>query len=175
MGLLVGRVLAQHVVPAALGAQHGEAPLAQARARAERPLLVEVVGQQLAAVGGIVTIFEALDVGGHLRVRGKLHHSTAQYDGAAVAERAAGVARGLVKVGRGGVGAELRPERLEHLVALHTVSTGEREQLHEVRRPPLRPRAGRDGMRVDQHFEASEEPDLELPHTRPTIQATTES
>ena len=54
VGLLVGGVLAQHLVPAALGAHHREAALAQPRARAERPLLVGLVGQQLAAVGGVV-------------------------------------------------------------------------------------------------------------------------
>ena len=51
VGLLVGGVLAQHVVPAALGAQHREPALAQPRAWAEQPLLVGLVGQQFAAVG----------------------------------------------------------------------------------------------------------------------------
>ena len=47
----------------------------RSRARAKCPLLVEVIGQQLATVGGIVAAVEALDVGAHLRVRGELHHS----------------------------------------------------------------------------------------------------
>ena len=85
VGLLVGGILAQHVVPAALGAHHREAALAQPRARAERPLLVELVGQQLAAVGGIVAALEALDVGRHLGGRGELDHAAAQHDRAAVA------------------------------------------------------------------------------------------
>ena len=169
MGLLVGRVLAQHVVPAALGAHHPEASLAQPRARAEGPLLVRLVGQQLAAVGGIVAALEALDVRGHLGGRGELDHSAAQHDRAAVAERAARVARRLVQVGRGRISGELRPEHLEHLVTRHPMAGSERKHLHEIRRPPLRPGVGRDGLRVDEHFEASEEPDLELPHMTPTI------
>ena len=77
VGLLVGGILAEHVVPPALGAHHREAALAQPRARAERPLLVGLVGQQLAAVGGIVAVLEALNIGGHLGVRGELDHSAA--------------------------------------------------------------------------------------------------
>ena len=171
VGLLVGGVLAQHLLPAALGAHHREAALAQPRARAESPLLVGVVGQQLAAIRGVVTALEALDVGAHLGGRGELHHSAAKHDRAAVAERAARVARGLVQVGRGSIGAELRPEQLEHLVARHAVAGSERQQLHEIRRAPLRPRVGRDRSRVHQHFEASEQPDLEAAAYEPTIPA----
>src|SRR5437763_2186892 len=43
VGLLVSGVLAKHLLPAALGAHHREAALAQPRARAERPLLVGLV------------------------------------------------------------------------------------------------------------------------------------
>ncbi len=51
VGVLVGGILAQHLVPPALGAHHRETALAQPRAWAEQPLLVGLVGQQLAAVG----------------------------------------------------------------------------------------------------------------------------
>ena len=104
VGLLVGGVLAQHLLPATLGAHHREAALAQPRARAESPLLIGLVGQQLAAVGGVVATLEALDVGAHLGGRGELDHSAAKHDRAAIAERAARVARGLVQVGRRSIG-----------------------------------------------------------------------
>jgi hypothetical protein len=87
----------------------------------------------------------------------------------AVAECAARVARRLVQVGRGGIGGELRPKQLEHLVARHAMAEGERKYLHKIRGTPLRPGVARDGLRVDEYFEASEEPDLELPHRTPTI------
>src|ERR671910_383084 len=45
----------------------------------------------------------------------------------------------------------------------------QREHLHEIRRAPLRPGVARDGLRVDEHVEASEERDLEPPHITPTI------
>jgi pimeloyl-ACP methyl ester carboxylesterase/DNA-binding CsgD family transcriptional regulator len=51
------------------------------------------------------------------------------------------------------------------------VTGSEREYLHEIRGASLRPGIGRDGLRVNEHFEASEQPDLELPHRRPTIPA----
>jgi pimeloyl-ACP methyl ester carboxylesterase/DNA-binding CsgD family transcriptional regulator len=76
-----------------------------------------------------------------------------------------------MEVGRGGVRAELRPERLEHLVARHAVAWGEGEQLDQIRGAALRPGIGRDIPRIHERFEASEEPDLELPHTSPTIPA----
>ena len=79
VGPLVGWVLGQHVVPATLRAHHREAALPQARARGEQPLLVGLVGQQLAAVGRIVAGLEALDIGGHLSGRRELHHSAAQH------------------------------------------------------------------------------------------------
>ena len=47
----------------------------------------------------------------------------------------------------------------------------EREQLDEIRSASLRPGIGRDELRVHEYFEGPEQPDLELPHTRPTIPA----
>ena len=58
------------------------------RARAESPLLVRLVGQQLAAVGRVLAGLEALDVGGHLGGRGELDHPAAKHDDGAIAERA---------------------------------------------------------------------------------------
>ncbi len=165
MGLLVGRILAQHIVPATPGAHHLQAALAQPRARGECPFLVGRVGQQLAAVRGVIAALEALDVGAHLGGRGELDQTAPKHDGAAIAKRAARVTRSLVQVRRGSVRAELRPQHLEHLVTRHAVAGSERKQLHQIRRAPLRPRVSRDRSRVHQHFEASEQPDLELPHT----------
>jgi hypothetical protein len=67
-----------------------------------------------------------------------------------------------VQIGRRRIGTKLRPEHLKHLIAQHAMAGSERKQLHQIRRPPLRPRLGRDKSRVDEHFEASEQPGLEL-------------
>ena len=53
VGLLVRGVHLQHLLPTAMGAHHREPALAQPRARTESPLLIQFVGQQLAAVGGV--------------------------------------------------------------------------------------------------------------------------
>ena len=47
----------------------------------------------------------------------------------------------------------------------------EGQQLDEIGSASLCPGISRDRLRVDEHFEASEQPDLELPHTSPTIPA----
>jgi hypothetical protein len=65
--------------------------------------------QQLTSVRGILAPLEALDVGAYLGARGELDHSAAKHNRAAIAERAARVARGLVLIGRRCIGTELRP------------------------------------------------------------------
>jgi hypothetical protein len=74
-----------------------------------------------------------------------------------------------VEVRRGGVGAELRPQHRQDRVAGHAVAGRERQQLHQIRRAPLDPRAGGYGPRVHEHVEAAQQADVELPHTRPTL------
>jgi hypothetical protein len=170
VGLLVGRLLAQELLPLAVLARDLEPPPPQARPRRERPGRVGIVRQELAAVGRVVPALEALDVGRHLRLRGELHHARAEHDRAPGSQRPARVARGLVQVRGGGIRAQLRPEALEHLVARHAVARRERKHLHKIRCAPLRPGLGRDGAGIDQHFEPSEQPDLELAHGTPTIQ-----
>jgi len=143
VSLLVRCVLAQHLFPLAPGSQHREPSFPQPRARAKSPLLVTLVGQQLAAVRGFVAALKPPDVGDHLRGRCELDHPAPKHDGAPVTERAACVARGLVQIGRRRVGSEPRPEHLEHLIARHAMTGSEREKLHEIRRAPLRPRVSR--------------------------------
>ncbi len=40
----------------------------------------------------------------------------------------------------------------------------EREQLHEVPRPPVRPRGRRDGVVVHAHLESAQETHVDAPH-----------
>ena len=71
MRVLVGRVLTQHVLPAAFVAHQREPALAQALAGLEDPRRVRVLGQQVATVGGSVAALEALDVRHHLGPRAR--------------------------------------------------------------------------------------------------------
>jgi hypothetical protein len=154
VGLLVGRVLGEHVVPASPGAQRPHPPLAHPLARGRRPRLVAVVGQQLAAVGGEVAVLEALDVGAHGPAGRQLDHPLAQHDRLAGAQRAPRVVGGLVQVGDAGLGRQVRPQLLDHLVARQPVAVRERQQLHEVGGPPLLEGVGRQRASVDPHVEA---------------------
>jgi hypothetical protein len=74
-----------------------------------------------------------------------------------------------VQVRRRCIRTQVRPERVEDLVARHAVAGGEREQLHEVGSSPLRPRVGRDRPGVDEDAETSEQPHLEPLHRRATL------
>ena len=104
MSLLVGGILSQHLLPAALRAHHRQAALAQRRARPESPLRVRFVGQQVSPVGIEIATLEPFNVGGHLGGRRQFDHAAAKHDRTAIAEGPAHVARRLVQIGRGGVG-----------------------------------------------------------------------
>ena len=139
MRLLVGGVLLQHLLPEASRAQHREAAFAQPRSRTLSPLFISVVGEQIAAVGGVVAALEALDIRDHLGIRRERDHTAAHDDRVALPQRPARVARRLVQVRSPGIGGQPRPEHLDHLVACQAMSVGEREHLDKVRRSLLRP------------------------------------
>lgn len=86
-------------------------------------------------------------------------------DRISIAEGSARVARGLVEVGRGRGCTELGPKQFEYLITREAMTGGQREHLHQVGRAALHPRLVRDGLRIHEHFEASEHPDFELAHT----------
>ncbi len=83
--------------------------------------------------------------------------------GAQAGERAAGHVQGLVQVLRGGFGFEIRPQPVQHLLAVPALTGRQREHRHQrfcLAQPPL---PGLDGAAVDVHGERSEELDAQLP------------
>lgn len=73
-----------------------------------------------------------------------------------------GVVRRLAQVGGSGLGLELRPQRVDDLVARHAVSRLKAQQLHEVRRPQAGPALRRNSVRTDAHREASQQLNAQL-------------
>ena len=165
VGLLVGGVLAQHVLPAALGAQQREAALAQPRARARAS-----------------TARRARRAAARRRRRSRRRARSARRRWS---PRRPGRARPRRRAARPRRGRRARGARSSRPCAGSTRRHRRRAAARAPRAPrraacdgreraraasrdpraPLRPRVGRDGPRVDEHFEASEQSDLELPHT----------
>jgi hypothetical protein len=69
--------------------------------------------------------------------------------------------RRLAQVRRPGLRGEVRPERLDHLVALQAPVRGEREQLHELDRAAPRPGVPAHLAVADNHAEAAEQLDAD--------------
>ena len=146
--LLVDRVRAQQVLPSA---RQAEQVLVQRGQRVPsgvgRPGLVEVVGQQRAAVrrerllrigrgagrdGRLAQAPEHDRVHRHLVVREQQDLVLAQQDGAlAVAECPPRVVRRLVQPRAGGLDADAGPQRVHDPLAVHAAPVGEGEQLHQ--------------------------------------------
>ena len=86
------------------------------------------------------------------------------HDRPLVTDREPGEVQGLSKVGAGGLGLALGPERLHDLRPMHPMARGEREQLHHVGRAAAAPGVARDRDAVDRDGEPAEEPDRQCPH-----------
>ena len=141
----------------------------------ERPVLVRIVGQQLARVDG-EGAFDRIDVAprqtGHRQVLeddgidvevggGKERHGVgAEHDAVPHTSGLADEVGGLVQpVGRriqGGV----RPEGVDHLFAVHPVPVGQGEELDESARIAPAEAARLDQAPVDTDVKSSEQPDL---------------
>ena len=67
------------------------------------------------------------------------------------------VMRGLAQIGPAGVGLELRPERVDDLVACQPPPRLQAQQLHQLRRTQAGPALGRQFGTVDAHGEATQQ------------------
>ena len=140
VGGLVGCIEPQDVLPATRGPEQLQVPSSQPSALLRCPLRVAVVGQELAAVqadrrlvvdesvdaaacerlarGGV----EAPRVNDDVGPREEDDHVLAEDDGVSLAERGAGVVRGLVQPRPGLVDRELRPQQVEQTLPVEPVS-----------------------------------------------------
>ena len=175
MGLFVGRVELHEVVPAAESAEQVGAELVDPPPRPVRPLLVEVLGQQVARAAVGRGSQERLVSGAEGLVRGGLEKRDVDRDGlvgeqgdrlaaqddGVVSGRSAGEVGGLVQPGRGLVDGEVGPQGVDHLLAVHPSSWAQREELDERGGVPPAPGAGGDGGSVSAHLEGPQQRDLD--------------
>jgi hypothetical protein len=178
-GLLVGGVFFGQPIPQRSGAQHVEVAPAQAGARLDRPGLVEVVWQEVASIQirrraanslvgatqpSLRSCLEPLDVRLHSGIGPRHEHAAVIDDRPLVTDREPGEVQGLSKVGAGGLGLALGPERLHDLSPMHPMAGGEREQLHDVGGAAAAPCVARDRDTVDRDGEPAEEPERQRSH-----------
>jgi hypothetical protein len=69
-----------------------------------------------------------------------------------------------VQVGGSGVSGKVRPQRLDHLIALESTTIAEREKLDEIRRTSVRPRVRREQGSADPDIEPAEESNGRVDH-----------
>ena len=181
MGVLVGRLLGQQVLPATRVAEQSEVRRAQLAARRLRPALVGILGQQRSGVrldGGRQHLripegpgtprqaLEHVDVEVDLVVRQECHEIVPQQDGTVVVERTPCVVSDLVQPWAGLADGDPGPERVDHLLAMEATAGCEREQLDERRDLAPGPPVRGHGRAVDHDLEAPEQLDPCAPHGR---------
>ena len=132
MGLFVGPIELHQVVPAAKSPQQVRAQLADPLSWAARPLLVEVLGQQVASAAvtrgseqRLVSVAQGLVRGGleqgHIdrdELVGKQGNRLAAQDNSVVPDGFAGEMGSFVQPGCGLVQAQVGPHRVDHLLSM---------------------------------------------------------
>ena len=142
VGLLVGGLDLDERLPAPGEAQQLGAASTNVLATRRGPLLVERAREQDAGTAGgrfgarrrvagaergLGESLEALDVRAQLVVREQGDVPAGQHDRVLTAEGMPAMVRGLAQVGRAGLGLEVRPQRVDDLLAQELVPLGERE------------------------------------------------
>jgi hypothetical protein len=174
--ILVGGVERDQLLEPAGPAEELAVAQPQPLAGVERPVLVEVEGEQVAGVevegavpGLAVPVvdrpggqpLEPVDVEVDVDpVVGEERHGVAgEHHRGGPTRGLAHVVRGLVEPVGDGVGAGVGPERVDHLLAVDTAPAGQRQHLDEARRVAAQDVAA-DGAAVDPEVEPPEETDV---------------
>ena len=172
--LLVERLGSHQLGPAPRGAEQLEVGDAEALALGVGPRLVEVLGQQVAAVevdrlrdrGGVARCpVEALDVHRHLRVGQQRDHVAGQDDRGRDPDGRAGVVRGLVQPRRRLLQEQVGPEEVHQLLTWQLAARPEREHLDQRGGAAAGPGVRGDRAAVDDDREPSQETDVDVHRT----------
>ena len=176
---LVGRLLGDDLLPQSGSTKELEMESAQMSATLSSPVLVPLVREQLAAIGGsdgrallgrarsqrgLAFVLKALGIDDEVGVRPEGDLILVKGDRVLRPERRSRVVSGLPKIRRARLGCEARPEGVDDLLAVQLVPRRKREQLHEVGRTAVLPRAGRHEASVDRDLEAAQNADLDASH-----------
>ena len=176
----VGRLLGDHLLPKPGSTQQLQIEGANVPAALPGPVLVALVGKQLAPVATrnrraclgtagsqsqLALRLKALGIDRELGVRPQADLTLAKDYRLLRAERRSRVMGRLAEVRGARVGRKVRPESVGDLLALQPMPRRQGEQLHELGRPSLLPCPPRDAASVDRHLEPTEDADLDASHT----------
>ena len=181
VGVLVRRVDGEQVLPPPGHPEQLDMRHPQTLPGRIRPRLVDISGQEVAAVQidggrGVVgrsrgeglggRVLEGHRVDGELRSGEQRHGVVAQHDAVRDAGHLAGEVGGLVQPGGGLVDAQVGPERVDDLLTVEALRWGEGEQLDQGGGLPALPSLVGHRLAVDAHVEAPEHADLDSPADR---------
>ena len=173
---LVEGVELEHAVPLTADAQQIDVPGGEQPPRLVRPGVVAGGREQFTGVekrggtcrnrvpGGKRTVGsrkELIDVGAHSDTRKQLHVQLLQDDCLWVRESLAGMVSRLAQVRSARRRVELRPQRVDHLIACELSTGREREQLHQLTGTTGRESRHYDS-RINRQLERAEEADMHL-------------
>jgi hypothetical protein len=126
-------------------------------------VLVDVVGKQVADVQaeGLVALglLELRHVDPHVGGGQQCHRVVGQHDRVSGAQGAPGVVRRRVQARRGLVDQQIRPQRVDDLLAPHSPARLQREQLHQGCGRPAAPLLRVHRAAVDDDLEAAQQAD----------------
>ena len=174
---LVQRIELEHAIPLTTGAQQIEVPVHQEPPRFVRPRFVSGARQQLTRVEKrrgtrrnsvprgerpVGSLEELVDVGVHGDARKQRHVQLLQDNRVRVRERLAGMVCGLAQVRAARRRVELRPERVDDLIARKLATRRKCEQLDQLTSATGRELRHCDSI-VDGQLETAEEADVHVP------------
>ena len=183
----VGRLFADHLLPQPGSTKQLEIEGANRPAALPGPVLVALVGKQLAPVATrngraclgnsrsqsqLALGLKALNIDRELGVRPQADLALAKDDRLLRAERRSRVVSSLAEVGGARVGRKVRPESVDDLLPVQPMPRRQGEQRHELGRAPLLPCLSGDATSIDRDLEPTEDADLDARHTQRILPTT---
>jgi len=167
MRFLIRGLLSHHLLPPSTGPQPPQIRQPQPLTRPTRPLGIPIFRQQLPAVQRRVTFgLKALNIRLHHRAWCKRNPPAMNHHRIRFANRAAGEMRRLVQVRQRRVIRQLRPKRLDHLLAMQPMRTRQRKHLHQLRTTTMLPSILRHRNPIPQHLKPTQQAHLKALHRK---------
>ena len=183
----IGRRFADHLLPQPGPTKQLEIEGANGPAALPGPVLVALVGQQLAPVATrngraclgdsrsqsqLALGLKTLNIDREAGARPQADLTPAKDDRLLRAQRRPRVMSSLAEVGGARVGRKVRPESVDDLLPLQPMPRRQREQLHELARAPSLPCLSGNATSIDRDLEPTEDADLDAKHTQRILPTT---